>query len=405
MKFEYRATDDQGKHQEGVIQASSEEAALQVLDRHGLYITWLKEAKEQPLYAKRISLFDRVSEKEVMLLSRQLSIMFKARVSLIDSLTTIGSQLKNKNFKAKIFQISQDVEAGTNFSDALAKHPKVFSSFFINMVKRGETLGKLSDVLQYLAEHLERDHQLKSKIKGALTYPIFVVVIAFAVITLLTLTVLPNLTKILTDSGQDLPLITKVVITISNFYRQWWWVIILGIVGAIFGVLRLAKTSDGRKIVHRATLKIPVFGAFLRMMYISRFGENLSTLIVGGVPIVEALGITGKVVGNAIYERIVQEAKDSVTQGSKVADVFERYPKQFPAIFTQMIKVGEKSGALDETLSEIVRFYRGEMDRSVDAFIALIEPVLIVVLGVLVGGVMASLMLPLYQSISAGGTQ
>ncbi|OHA74096.1 MAG: hypothetical protein A2940_00385 [Candidatus Wildermuthbacteria bacterium RIFCSPLOWO2_01_FULL_48_29] len=401
MKFEYRAADEQGRHQEGFIQASSDQAALQVLDRHGLYITRLKESKEEPLYARRITLFDRVSESDVMLFSRQLAIMFKSRVSLVDSLTTIGSQLKSKSFKSRIFQVSQAVEAGTAFSDALAKHPDVFSSFYINMTKRGEALGKLSDVLQYLADHLEREHQLKSKIKGALTYPIFVIVVAFVVITLLAILVLPNLTRILQESGADLPLITRGVIVFSNFYRQWWWLIALFVVAAVVGIFRLSKTTEGRKIVHRVMLKIPVIGNFLRMMYVSRFGENLSTLITGGVPIVEAMGITGRIVGNETYERIIQQAKDSVSQGSKVADVFERYPKEFPPTFTQMIKVGEKSGALDETLAEIVTFYRGEMNRSVDAFIALIEPLLIVLLGVLVGGVMASLMLPLYQSITA----
>ena len=402
MKFEYRAADEQGRHQEGIIQASSEQAALQVLDRHGLYITRLQEIKEEPLYARRISFLERVSEKEVMIFSRQLEIMFKSRVSLVDSLSTIGSQLKSKNFRRRIFQISQDVEAGTSFSDALSKHPDAFSSFYINMVKRGETLGKLSDVLQYLADHLEREHQLRSKIKGALTYPIFVIVIAFVVITLLTILVLPNLTQILEESGAALPLITQWVIAFSNFYRQWWWLVALLIVGAIVGIGRLSKTKGGRRVVHRALLKIPIVGGFLRLMYVSRFGENLSTLITGGVPIVESIGITGRIVGNETYERIIQRAKDSVAQGSKVADVFERYPKEFPPTFTQMIKVGEKSGALDETLAEIVKFYRGEMDRSVDAFISLIEPLLIVVLGVLVGGVMASLMLPLYQSITAG---
>ena len=402
MKFEYRAADEQGRHQEGFIQASSEQAALQVLDRHGLYITRLKESKEEPLYARRITLFDRVSESDVMLFSRQLAIMFKSRVSLVDSLTTIGSQLKSKSFKSRIFQISQGVEAGTAFSDALAKHPDVFSSFYINMVKRGEALGKLSDVLQYLADHLERDHQLKSKIKGALTYPIFVIVVAFVVITLLTILVLPNLTRILEQSGANLPLITRGVIVFSKFYAQWWWLVVLLIVGAIVGTLRASKTAEGRKVVHRILLKIPIVGTFLRMMYVSRFGENLSTLITGGVPIVEAMGITGKIVGNETYEHIIRQAKDSVAQGSKVADVFERYPREFPPTFTQMIKVGEKSGALDETLAEIVTFYRGEMNRSVDAFIALIEPALIVALGVLVGGVMASLMLPLYQSITTG---
>mgnify|MGYP001579916163 FL=1 len=402
MKFEYRATDEKGRHQEGDIQASSEEAALSVLDRHDLYVTWLHEIKDEPLYAQRITLFERVSEKDIMLFSRQLAIMFKSHVSLLDCLTTIGSQLKSKAFKARIFQISQDVEAGTTFSDALAKHPKLFSPFYINMVKRGEALGKLADVLEHMAEHLEREHNLKSKIKGAMIYPLFVVVVAFVVITLLAILVLPNLTTILEESGKELPLITKIVIGASNFYLRWWWLVAICLVGAVVGVSRLLKTSNGQKMAHRVMLKIPVLGSFLRMMYISRFGENLSTLIEGGVPIVEALGITGKIVGNETYMAIIKKAQDSVAQGNRVADIFERYPKEFPSIFTQMIRVGEKSGALDETLSQIVRFYRSEMDRSVDSLLGLMEPLLIVVLGGLVGGVMAALMLPLYQSLSTG---
>lgn len=403
MKFEYRATDEKGKHQAGVIQASSEEMALQVLDQHGVYVTFLRAAKEELLFEKKITFLDRVSEKDVMLFSRQLSIMFKARVSLVDSLTSIGIQLRSRKLKEVIFQISQDVEAGTPFSKALTKHPEAFSAFYINMVQRGEVLGNLSDVLQYLADHLEREQKLKGKIKGAMMYPLFVVVVAFAVITLMTITVLPNLTKILEESGQEIPLITKIVIAFSNFYGQWWWLVVVVVGASVAGMLRLLKTDRGRKVLHRVTLKIPLFGGFLRMMYISRFGENLSTLIKGGVSIVEALGIAGKIVGNEVYVRIIQQARDSVVQGSRVADVFERYPREFPPIFTQMIRVGEKSGALDETLAEVVEFYQDELDRSVDAFIELIEPLLIVVLGGLVGGVMAALMLPLYQSISAGG--
>ena len=403
MKFEYRATDEKGRHQEGFIQASSEEMALRVLDQHGVYVTFLRPAKVEPIFKKRITFFERVSDKEVMLFSRQLSIMFRSRVALIDALTTIGSQLKSRKFKETIFQISQEVESGTPFSKALEKYPKVFSTFYVNMVQRGEVLGRLSDVLQYLADHLQRENELKGKIKGAMVYPLFVVGVAFAVITLMTVTVLPNLTKILEESSQEIPLITKIVIAASNFYGQWWWLVVLGVVAVFAGVLRLSKTTGGKSVLDRVMLRIPVFGFFLRIMYITRFGENLSTLVKGGVPIVEALEISGRIVGNVVYARIIQQARDSVAQGSKVADVFERYPKEFAPIFTQMIRVGEKVGALDETLEEIVKYYRGELDRSVDAFIGLIEPLLIVALGGLVGGVMAALMLPLYQSISVGG--
>ena len=400
MKFSYQARDDQGRQQKGQVQAASKEAALQILDRHGLYVTGLKEAKDKPIYAKRIAFFDRVSDKEIMMFSRQLSIMFKSRVSLVDALGTIGKNTKNKAFREQIFTISEEVEGGTALSDALSRYPRTFSSFYINILKRGEALGKLSDVLEYLADHLEREHELKSKIKAAFTYPAFIVVVAFAVLTLLSVMVLPNLITILQEGGQELPIITKIVIMVSTWYQDWWWLFAGVSVVGVFGVLTASKTKKGRGVVHRLVLKIPALSAFLKMMYVSRFGENLATLSAGGVSIVQALDITGKIMGNEVYERIIQEVKDSVSEGSKIADVFEKYPKEFPAIFTQMILVGEKTGSLDVTLKEIVHFYEKEMERAIDTFLGLLEPVLIVVLGVLVGGLMASLMLPLYQSIT-----
>jgi len=399
MKFSYHARDDQGRDQRGLVQAASEEAALQVLDRHGLYITLLREEKAKPLYARRITFFDKVSEKDVMLFSRQVSIMFKARVSLVDALSTIGKQQKSRAFREIILKISEEVEGGTNLSDALAQYPKVFSSFYVNIVKRGEALGTLSDVLQYLADYLERDHALKSKIKGALMYPAFVIIVAFGVMTLLAILVLPNLISILEQGDQELPSITTIVIAASTWYRQWWWLFALAVVGSGFGLAAATKTKQGKRVVDRLYLRVPLLNRFLKTMYITRFGDNLSTLITGGVPIVEALGITQRIVGNEVYENIIGEAKDSVAGGGRVAEVFQRYPSQFPSIFTQMMSVGEKSGSLDSTLAEIVKFYQAEMERAVEAFLSLLEPLLIVALGVIVGGLMASLMLPLYQSV------
>lgn len=400
MKFSYRATDDQGRHQSGTVQAASEEAALQSLDRHGLYVTVLRKEEEKAWYAIEVPFLNKVPAKDVMLFSRQLAIMFKARVSLVDALSTIGRQTRSKTFREQILKISEEVEAGTSFSEALSRHPATFSSFYVNIIKRGEALGKLSDVLEYLADYLERDQLLKSKIKGALIYPAFVIGVAFVVLTLLSIVVLPNLIGILTEGGQELPWVTQVVIAVSLWYQQWWWLFALAIVGVVVGVIAASRTQRGKTVVDQIFLRIPLLGSFLRMMYISRFGDNLSTLIAGGVPITQALEITKKVMGNQVYENIVAEAKDEVSAGNRLADAFQNHPQEFPPMFTQMMEVGEKSGALDSTLTEIVRFYRQETERSVDAFLSMLEPLLIVVLGVLVGGLMASLMLPLYQSVT-----
>jgi len=219
--------------------------------------------------------------------------------------------------------------------------------------------------------------------------------------TLMVIFVLPNLTQTLTESGQDLPFITEVVIVASDFYKQWWWAFGFVVGGLVVAFLRFSKTKRGKTLMDNAILKIPGLNAFLKMMYVTRFGENLSTLISGGVPIVEALSITQKIVANEVYGKIIAQAKDAIAQGSQLSEVFARYPKHFPPIFTQMLRVGEKSGSLDTTLVEVVRFYQKEMDRSVDTFLSLIEPTMIVVLGLAVGGLMAALMLPLYQGITA----
>lgn len=387
----------------GLVEAASEETALGILDRKGWYVTFLQEERLGRFQVKSLSLFDNISDKDLMLFSRQLSIMFKARVPLLEALATIARQLTNRAFREKVFEVSEDVEGGMAFSRALARHPDVFSSFYVNMVKRGESLGNLSDVLGYLAEHLEREFNLKGKVRGAMVYPIFVLIVAAAVITLLTVLVLPGLTQVLEEGGQDLPAITRVVIAVSNVYGQWWWLITLLFLGAMIGAFRWAKTEQGKRFFNKLFLKIPVISRLLKMMYISRFGENLATMIAGGVHIVEALEIASKIVGNDVYEDIIREAKDSVAEGSHIADAFQKYPVYFPPVFTQMIMVGEQSGRLDSTLLDIVRFYQIELDRSVEAFLSLIEPLMIVALGVLVGGVMASLMLPLYQLSSTIG--
>ena len=298
MKFHYQSRDEKGEQHVGVVEASSQEAALQILDRHGWYVTLLEEERAEKFYAKKITLLDRISAKDVMIFSRQISIMFRARVPLVETLATIARQMNSKAFREKIFEISEEVEAGMAFSQALSRHPNVFSSFYISMVKRGEALGKLSDVLDYLADHLEREYNLKSKVKGAMIYPIFVLFVAVVVLTLLVVLVLPNLTNILEESGQKLPITTEVVIAFSNAYRQWWWSGTLILIGLGIVAFRLSKTKQGKMFFHTLFLRVPLFGSLLKMVYISRFGENLSTLITGGVPIVQALDITGKIVGN-----------------------------------------------------------------------------------------------------------
>ncbi|MDP4007182.1 MAG: type II secretion system F family protein [bacterium] len=397
MKFNYQARDKKGKTQSGVIEASSREAALQLLAGHNLFVTILEAAQARRFFERNIGFFERVSLRDIMMFSRQLSVMFVSRVPLVEALQTLASQTKSKAFKEKIFRLSEEVEGGTPLSDALSKFPDVFSPFYINMVKSGEASGSLSDVLEYLADHIEREYNLMSKIRSALVYPAFVVFLAFAVLALLMFFVIPNLSKVLEQTGQELPAITKFVLALAVFFRAFWWVLFLLVGGAVFFVLRWKKTPEGTKFFSELYLKIPLLNSFLRMIYLSRFAENLSTLISGGLPIVQALDITSRIVGNTVYERILTEAKTEVQNGNQISTVLQKYPSEFPPVFTQMVFVGEKSGTIDKTLTNVVSFYQKEVDRTVEAFLSIIEPALIVFLGLIVGGLMASVLLPLYQ--------
>ena len=397
MKFNYQARDAKGQIQIGQVEASSQDAALEVLSRSGFFVTLLQEAAKKSVYAKRISLFERVSVKDVMLFSRQLAIMFKSQVSLLEALRTLALQTKNQSFKEKILGMSEEVEAGTPLSQALSRHSATFSPFYISMAKSGEASGTLAKSLEYLAEHLQREYELTSRVKGALVYPAFVVFVAFLVLFLMMFFVIPNMTKVLQDLGQQLPLLTRIVISMADFLRSKWWLFLLFLaLGGVFS-FRYVKTKEGKRFLNSAFLKFPALGPVLSMVYLARFAENLSTLVGGGIPIVQALDITGNVVGNAVYQRIVHEARDEVKKGKNISEVLQKYPTEFPPIFTQMVLVGEKSGTLDTSLLNIVGFYQKEVARTVDSFLSLIEPLLIVVLGLMVGGLMAAVLLPLYQ--------
>lgn len=400
MKFNYQARDKKGETQTGVVEASSREAAAQLLSRHDLYVTLLEEAKAAPAYSKRLTFFDKVSVRDIMLFSRQLSIMFQSRVSLVEALQVLGSQMRNASFKEKIFEISESVEGGTAFSQAIEKYPSIFSSFYVNMVKSGEASGTLSGVLEYLADHLEREYYLTSKIKGALVYPMFIVFLAVAVLFLMMYFVIPNLSRVLESMGTELPAITKVVLWLAGVTRAWGWLLLLLSGAGAFFVLRYAKTKEGKRFFSILFLQIPALSQFLQMVYLSRFAENLSTLIAGGLPIVQSLDITSSIIGNDVYKDIVQEAKEEVKKGSSISQVLTKYPSQFPPVFVQMVFVGEKSGTLDKSLLSIVHFYQKEVEVAVEKLLSVLEPALIVVLGLLVGGMMASVMLPLYNMAS-----
>jgi len=265
------------------------------------------------------------------------------------------------------------------------------------MVKSGEASGTLSESLTYLADHLEREYHLFSKIQGAMIYPILIVVVVIGVLVMMMFFVVPSMTKVLLETGQELPFVTKAVIALSDFLRSWGWLLFLAILGVGIFLFRHFKTVEGKKLKDKCLLKIPMVSSFLRMIYLSRFAENLSTLIGGGLPIVNALEITGEIVGNDVYQTIIFQVRDEVKKGEKISSILAKYPTEFPPILTQMVTVGEKTGTLDESLMNVVDFYHKEVERSIDNLLSILEPVMVIFLGGIVAGLMGAILLPLYK--------
>jgi len=400
MKYNYQARTKKGEVQTGIVEASSREAAIVLLRKYGLYVTILEEATALPIYAKRLKLFEGITRQDIVLFSRQLSIMFKSKVPLVESLNVLSSQTRNLDLKERILDLSEEVEGGTSFSGALSRHPEIFSSFYISMVKAGEVSGTLSESLEYLADHLEREYHLTSKIRGALLYPALIVVVVLLVITMMIFFVIPNLSEVLIGSGSELPTITKIVINSAAFLRKFGWVLGLVILLVIFAAFRYYRSQKGKKFFDGLFLKIPVIGPFLKTINLALFAENLSTLISGGLPIASALQTVGEIVGNSRYKEVIFEARDRVRKGETISSVLSAAPEVFPPVFVQMTLVGERTGTLDSTLMNIVNFYKKEIDRTIDNLLSILEPLLIVILGVVVAGLMLAILLPLYQMVA-----
>lgn len=397
MQFDYQARNNSGQIQKGIIEASSEEGALTILQKYGLYVTYLKAAKPAPIYAKEIKLFKKISDKDVVIFSRQLAIMFKSQVPIVESLSAIAKQCDKQEFREKINKMSEEVAAGTTLSSAFSMFPRLFSPFFISMVKSGEASGKLSEALNFLADHLEKEYNFKGKIKGAMVYPALVVIVFIAVFILMIFWILPPLMEILKETGQELPFTTKIIIAISDFFKKYWAAVVVAIPLLIFFLTNYLKTKQGREFFDRKSLDFPLIGPLLKKIYLARFAENLSTLISGGIHIANALEISSEVVGNVVYKEIILETRDEVRKGATISSVLEGYPKEISSLFVQMAVVGEKTGQIENSLMNIVNFYQKEADRSIDSLIALLEPAMLIVMGVGVAFLLASILIPMYS--------
>ncbi|MEK7459485.1 MAG: type II secretion system F family protein [Patescibacteria group bacterium] len=400
MLFKYKAVDEKGINKEGQIDASNVDIAISGLQRRGFIIFSIKEEKiDKSLLS--MSFFDKVSMRDIVILSRQIATLFEAQVSALKAFGMLASNSENKFLGYKLTQVRDDLEAGVSISGALSKHPDVFSEFYVNMVKAGEETGKLNQIFLNLAEYLDRQNSLTRKTKNALIYPIFVIFTFFAVMILMFVFVIPKLSAILTESGQEIPTFTKIIIGLSNFFVQYGFLVIILLICFVFWLFWLSRTEAGKIYIDRIRLSLPLVNNLYKKLYLSRIAGNLDTMLVSGIPIIRSIDITSEVVSNLVYKQILKDVADGVKSGLSLSASFEKYPEQIPGIMVQMIKVGEETGSLGQILKTLSNFYKNEVDTAVDTLVGMIEPVMIIVLGLGVGILLVSILMPIYNM--AGG--
>src|SRR3989344_3980896 len=358
MLFKYKAADQDGIIKEGQIDAPNRDMAISGLQRRSLVVISIKDDTGRKSILS-LTFFEKVSMKDIVILSRQIATLFDAQVSALKAFSMLASNSDNKLLSRKLIQIGDDLQGGISISGALSRHPEIFSNFYINMVKVGEETGKLNQVFLHLAEYLDRQYSLTSKTRNALIYPVFVIFTFFVVMGLMFVVVL----------------------------GVWFW--------------RLSSTVRGKTYLDKTRLEIPLIGNLYKKLYLSRISDNLDTMLSSGVPIVRSIDITSEVVGSRVYRDVLRDASDSVKSGLALSAAFERHGEQIPGIMVQMVKVGEETGSLGNILKNLTEFYKREVDDAIDTLVGLIEPFMIVVLGLGVGLLLVSVLMPIYNL--AGG--
>lgn len=402
MLFNYEVLDEKGEKKAGSIDAINVDVAISSLQRRGLVLASIKEANGRDSFlSSKISLFDRVSGKEIVILSRQLATLFQAQVSALRIFRLLSGESENNLLRNKLNVIADDLQSGSSISTALEKHPKIFSEFYVSMVKTGEESGKLDQVFEYLASYLDRSYELTSKVRGALIYPAFVVITFITVMVLMFTMVIPKISGILTESGTELPIYTTVILGLSNFLVEYGFVILAIVTVIGFFVVRFIRTPDGRMFYDQFKLQIPYISTLFKKLYLSRLADNMNTMLSSGIPIVRALELTSNIIDNKIYQGILVNSMSAVKGGKTLSESLSNNPKEIPGIMVQMTRVGEETGEVGTILKTLADFYTREVKTAVDSLVSLIEPVMIVMLGGGVAVLLAAVLVPIYNIAGA----
>ena len=399
--WQWVAETKKGRKIKGELEAATEQIAESQIRKRNLKILKLKP-KPKDLFANIAFMQPKVKNKDIVIFTRQFSTMIDAGLPLVQGLNILAEQNDNPTFKSILKQLTKDVEGGSTLAEAMKKHPKAFDNLFVNLIAAGEIGGILDTILQRLATFIEKAEELKSRIKGALTYPIVVLAIAFIVIAVILIFVIPVFQDMFASFGSALPVPTQIVVNMSDFMKGNIHWIILAIIAFIFAFKQYANTKGGRKTIDTWSLKLPVFGDLLKKTAVARFTRTLGTMMSSGVPILDSLEIVAKTAGNVVLEEIIYDVRGSIAEGQTIAEPLSENDI-FPGMVIQMISVGEATGALDTMLEKIADFYDKEVDTAVDALTSMLEPLLMLFLGGAIGGLVVAMYLPIFTMAGAVG--
>ena len=395
--FEYQGLSNAGEKQIGRIESVSRDTAIETLQHRGIVITLIKESSNN--LDGGLSFFNKVPAKDIVFMARQISTLFEANVSAYKAFTLISGQAENPLLKQQLESVTSDLAGGSTISQALSQYPETFSNFFVNMVRSGEESGKLSETFIFLADYLERQYELTNKTRNALIYPAFVIIVFFAVMVLMMRFIIPKLGEMITSSGQEVPVYTRIVLAVSDFFVKYGVVMLVVFIGAVVAFVLFMKSKAGKEWLDKVKLVAPAIKNLYQKLYLARIADNLDTMLSSGIPIIRTLEVTSSIVGNIVYEKIINEVADEVKAGVSLSNALSKH-KEIPVMLSQMVRVGEETGMLGKVLRTLGKFYRREVDQAVDTIVALIEPIMIVVLGFGVGILLVSVLMPIYNLAS-----
>jgi type II secretory pathway component PulF len=399
MEFSYQARDPKGVLRTGTVEAATISTASDILQQHGLIIVKILPATKTDIL-ENIAIFNRVPQKELVLFSRQMATLINAKIPIVQALKILETQVGSARLRKIVSEVATKVEAGDSLSVAITGYPDVFSTLYVNLVHAGELSGSLDDALVYLANQQEKDYELRSKVIGAMTYPAFIVSAIIIVGFLMFVWVLPPMIEILEEAGAELPFTTKILIAVTHFVQGYWYILIVGIVGGLAGFKYYAQTHAGKYFIDWVKINLPVFGRLFTSLYMARFARNLSTMTAGGIPIVTALDAVADIVGNVIYRDILFDASHQVQNGKSIAlALVDR--DEIPPIVPQMVQIGETTGRLQEILEKLAGFYEKEVEAAIKVMTTLIEPMIMILLGIAVAIMVAGIILPIYNLAGA----